>query len=170
MMSRREQAVTTITEALGIIEHTCRLRGLAGLFDLNRSIQHFFCEFLSEAYELSLIELDNIQSNFPAIDLGDEEGRRCFQVTSDKSTAKVQRTLAKYVEKRLFQQYGRITVLVLGDRQRTYKALRVPDAIEFNPEKDIIGIRELVNYVRTLRTPTLEQLATIIGAELHAGN
>ena len=52
---------------LARIDSACKIRGRAGLLDLHRSLQRFFCRFLSVAYDLDLIELDNIQPNFPAI-------------------------------------------------------------------------------------------------------
>jgi hypothetical protein len=169
-LCRHEQAIRAIAEALATIESACKLRGRAGLLDLHRSLQRFFCQFLSVAYGLNLIELDNIQSNFPAIDLGDREGRRCFQITSNKSKVKIERTLRKYFAKRLYEQYGAIAILVMGERQRTYKSLLVPVAIQFDPDTDILGLPELIKHVKTLETPTLERLAEIIAAELHIGD
>ena len=169
-LCRHEQALRTITEALARIETACRLRGRAGLLDLHRSLQRFFCQFLSVAYGLDLIELDNIQSNFPAIDLGDREGRRCFQITSNKSKDKVERTLRKYVAKRLHEQYGKITIVIMGERQRTYKSLRAAAAIQFDPDKDVLGLSELISHVKTLGTATLERLVEIVGAELNIGD
>ncbi len=114
-----------------------------------------------------MVELDNIQPNFPAIDIGDSEKRRCFQITSTKSKDKVQRTLVKYVAKKLHEQYGEITILVIGERQRVYKSLRVPAAIKFNSRKDILGLSELLKHVQTLETSALERLVEVIGKELH---
>ena len=169
-LSRHEQALKTIVEALARIDSTCKLRGRAGLLDLHRSLQRFFCQFLSAAYDLNLIELDDIQSNFPAIDLGDREGRRCFQITTSKTKEKMERTLRKYVARRLHKQYGSITILVIGERQGTYRSLRVPAAINFSADKDILGLSGLVKHVKTLETPTLERLVEIISTELHIGD
>jgi hypothetical protein len=166
-LCRQEQALKTIIDALERIQGNCKLHGLVGLLDLHRSLQRFFCQFLNEAFKLNLIELDNIQPNFPAIDLGDKGARRCFQVTSDKSKAKVQGTIKKYVKQRLHDQYGRLTIVVIGNRQKSYKGLIVPDAIQFDPGKEILGIPELVKHVKTLETPALERLVAVIGTELH---
>lgn len=130
----------------------------------------FFCRSLGEAYGLDLIELDRIQPNFPAIDLGDTKGRRCFQITSDKSGAKMQDTFDKYVEKRLHDKYDRITILVIGERQREYKTLRAPDAIRFNSEDDVLGTPEVIKHIGTLETPVLECLAEIVRTELRVGD
>ena len=104
---RQEQALHRISDALATIQNACKNRAQAGMLDLHRSIQRFFCRFLNEAYGLNLVELDNSQPNFPAIDLGDKDAQRCFQITSNNSGAKVQATLDTYVEKRLNEQYGR---------------------------------------------------------------
>ena len=109
-LSRHEQALKTIVEALARIDSTCKLRGRAGLLDLHRSLQRFFCQFLNEAYGLNLTELDNIQTNFPAIDLGDQQGHRCFQITTSKIKEKIERTLRMYAKQRLHKQYGSIRI------------------------------------------------------------
>jgi tetratricopeptide (TPR) repeat protein len=167
MISKREQALKTVIDALASLESTCRLRGLIGLLDLNRVAQHFFCRFLNEVYGLNLTELDQIQSNFPAIDLGDTNKRKCFQITSDKSGEKIQTTLDKFAEKRLYDNYGPITILVIGERQKEYKAIRIPTGIGFRPENDILGVSELVKHISTLDTLVLERLAEIVRTELN---
>ena len=106
MISVREQALKSVIDGLASIDTSCKLRGGAGLLDINRVLQHFFCRFLAEMYGLSLIELDIIQSNFPAIDLGDTNGLRSFQITTDKSGEKMQATLDKYAEKSLYEKFG----------------------------------------------------------------
>jgi hypothetical protein len=41
MISEREEALKTVIDALAHIETACRLRGPAGLLDLNRVLQLF---------------------------------------------------------------------------------------------------------------------------------
>ena len=60
--------------------------------------------------------------------------------------------------------------MVIGERQRQYKSLRVPAAIVFEPGKDILGLSELIKHAKTLETAKLEQLVEVVGAELHVGD
>lgn len=53
-----------------------------GLFDINKYCEDMFCGLLNIVYELDLINLNKIDYNFPAVDLGDYNKRTCFQVTS----------------------------------------------------------------------------------------
>jgi hypothetical protein len=87
------------------------------------------------AYGLKLIVLDRIQENHPAIDLGDPVKRHAFQVSSDGSSTKVQSTLDGFARHKLYTQYDKVQMVVIGGKQTKYTALKVPLGITFSPDK-----------------------------------
>jgi hypothetical protein len=117
-------------------------------------------------YGLSLEVMDRIQANFPAIDLGDKKAGVAFQVTVDKSGAKIQQTLNTFVTNRLSETYPRLLVLIIGRRQGQYKALTLPSGFRFDPETDVIDTGKLAKDAEKLDTPELQRLAAIFGEEL----
>jgi hypothetical protein len=163
---KRKEALDTITESLAWIRASCELRGLLGFFDNHIVSNYFFCRVLNTLHNLDLKEMDLIQSNYPAIDLGDTTNKTSFQVTSDESKPKIQYTLDKFMEKKLNKQYDHLTVLIIGKRQQTYKRLKVPKGLSFDKKKNIIDLKGLMSEIRKAKTPVLERLATVFHEEI----
>jgi hypothetical protein len=111
------------------------------------------------------VATDHIRQNFPAIDLGDVARKRSFQITSEKETAKIQGTLDTFARHGLIAQYGRVQVIVIGERQRTY-SLNVPPGMTFVWEDDIIDMPRLLKRIEALPTAKLERVAQIVRDEL----
>jgi hypothetical protein len=165
-MFKRTEALTKIADTLGAIKSSCEHRGLLHLFDNHTVAQHFFCRLLNAAYDLDLVELDNLEENFPAIDLGDKKQRIAYQVTTQKVSEKVTKTLETFDAHHLGEQFDKVKILVIGDRQNTYGAVVIPDGLKFSTEDDIIDVAGLLKYIRTLDTPHLEAIQKILAEEV----
>jgi hypothetical protein len=144
----------------------CKLRGLLHLFDSNTISHELFCRLLNEVYDLSLVQTDRIKANFPAIDLGDEVNKRCFQITTEKDGVKIQKTLDAFAHHRLSTQYGRLQILIVGDKQGSYKSVEAPAGLTFDPDTDILELRDFLKYLDTLPTDKLVRVAEIIADEI----
>jgi hypothetical protein len=166
MVFRRTESLRAITDALGRIIHACALQGLLRLFDDHVQAQHFFCRLLNAIYGLQLQEMDQIQANYPAIDLGDPTNRVAYQITADKGGDKIQQTLNGFVNHGLQASYDTLKILVVGDRQATYKTVKVPEVIQFDCDTDVMGIADLVRHLNTLPSPRLEEVEAILNQEL----
>ncbi len=166
MVFKREVALKAVVDSLALVEKSCELRGLLHLFDAHVLSHHFFCRLLNELYTLKLEVMDRIQDNYPAIDLGDTENRTAFQVTTEKTSAKVQHTLEVFARQGLQAKFSKLRVLVIGKRQERYTALLVPQGVTFDPDEDIVDIRGLVKCIERLPTPALENVAAIFSEEL----
>lgn len=97
------------------VETRCKL----GLTDLNRFLEDFFKDLLNILLDLSLRNLNEDRSNYPGMDLGDEKARIAIQVTSDRSSSKVNDTLRRISEMD-GNLYERVIVLVIRSRQSSY--------------------------------------------------
>jgi hypothetical protein len=170
MVFKRGDHLRSITEGLAWIESSCKLQGVLKLFDNHVLAQHFFCRLLNSVYCLQLKPMDQIQANYPAIDLGDSTSRVAYQITTERVAAKVQHTLDKFIEHSLDKRYDDLRILVIGERQATYKSVVVPAPLQFDCDRNITGIRELSKYIETLDTERLDELQAIFTEELkHAG-
>jgi hypothetical protein len=163
---KRTEALTAIADALGAIKSSCEHRGLLHLFDNHTVAQHFFCRLLNAAYDLDLVELDNLEENFPAVDLGDMKKRIAYQITTQKASEKVTKTLKTFYQHNLDAQFDTLKILVIGDRQKTYDAVEIPDNLKFSTADDIIDIAGLLKHIRTLDTAHLEALQRILAEEV----
>lgn len=166
MVFKREDALKSITDGLAWIAASCETRGLLHLFDSNTLAHHFFCRLLNELYGLKLEVMDRIVANFPAIDLGDAENRRAYQITTEKSGPKVQQTLDTFVRHGLQARFDKLQVLVIGKKQARYTALTIPQGISFDPEEDILDHSNLVADTEALPTLSLQEVAHVFDEEL----
>lgn len=165
MALRKEDLIKTITSGLSWLTSQCKLRASLHLFDIHTYSQDFFCQLLNEVYELNLIETDKLKCNFPAIDLGDEAGKRCFQVTSDGDKDKVQYTLDAYVKHGLHDRFGKLQVIVIGERKGRY-TLVVPPELLFDWHEDVIDTERLLRIVADFDVEKLERVAAIVRREM----
>ncbi|WP_375492988.1 SMEK domain-containing protein [uncultured Nostoc sp.] len=168
-MLRQEQLQKKISDGLAILEFSLENRGLIGLFDQNIVAQSFFAKLLNIIYGYDLINLDTVDKNSPGIDLGDNYRRIAFQVTSTKTSAKVQETLRKFFEKERYKQYDNLKILILGKKQKTYKqSFDTREIFTFEAETDIIDLKDLVKQLPSLSLYNLQVLSHLIDAEFLA--
>ncbi|MAX35782.1 MAG: hypothetical protein CME33_04340 [Gimesia sp.] len=180
MLYKREKLLRTICNSLTWIKTVCELESLLHLFNIHTISEHFFCRFLNEAYDLSLIDLNKVTQNYPALDLGDAAKRMAFQVTSNGNRTKIQSTLDRcdpnYKTKNgnqpkiSIKDYDHIRFIVFGKKQKRYTTLKWNPKLTFDPQKDILDIKDLVKHADSLTTPKLNALVQIISQELTVGS
>ena len=68
---------------LSVLRYIFKSRSKQGLFDLNKKAEPFFMRLLNLTYSWGLKDLNKIQNNYPAIDLGDNTNGICIQVDFD---------------------------------------------------------------------------------------
>ncbi len=167
-MLEREQLLKLIVARLSWLATECELRGFLHLFDANTISHELFRRLLNELFGLQLIQTDQISQNFPAIDLGDEVNRQAFQVTTEHDGAKVQKTVDTYVKHGLSNRYGHLRIQVIGRKQKSYKTVKVPDGVDFDPEVDVVDLRDLLLAIEKQDTEKLRAIAKIIDEEIKA--
>ena len=76
--------------------------------------------------------------NYPAIDLGDEEERIAFQITTNKDSQKVKDTIAKFIKYRLYEKYDKLIIFIIGKKQDSYTGtFDTQSKFTFNKDVDI---------------------------------
>ncbi|OWK35480.1 SMEK domain-containing protein [Fimbriiglobus ruber] len=166
MVLKRTHALTFVADGLSLIKASCEQRGILGLFDNHKVAQHFFCQLLNAAYGLELVEMDRIQDNFPAIDLGDFNAKIAYQITATKRGDKVQNALDTFIRHQLNEKFTSLRILILGDRQQTYNRVKVPQGLLFSVDSDIIDIGNLLTHIATLDTVRIEEIQKILNQEM----
>ena len=102
------------------------------LFDVNVVAEDFFAALLNEIYGYSLVNLNHTDLNKAAIDLGDVGKRVAVQVTSERTKTKIQKTVNKFVDHGLEDEYDTLKIVIIGDRTGAYATLDVPSGIPFS--------------------------------------
>lgn len=166
MVLTREAALKTVVDGISWLDSQARLRGTIHLFDSHTIVQEVFRQLLNEMHDLQLVVTDNIRHNFPAIDLGDETRKRAFQITAETKSKKVQDTLDAYARHNLAPRFGRLQVIMIGDRQGAYGTLTVPPNMSFSWEEDVIDTKALVRQINELSTEKLVRVAEVVRKEI----
>ena len=128
---------------------------MANRYNINIRAESFFIPILKCLFDCpNLINL-NIEEgkNFSGLDLGDEEKRIAFQVTSDASSSKIIDCLNKFSSggDPLSTKFDRLVIFILQNRQETYQSKKIFSLVEeikgknsnfqFNTDVDIIDFR-----------------------------
>lgn len=136
------------------------------LFDVNVVAEDFFAALLNEIYGYSLVNLNHTDLNKAAIDLGDVGKRVAVQVTSERTKTKIQKTVNKFVDHGLEDEYDTLKIVIIGDRTGAYATLDVPSGIPFSGKNDVVDIAGLMSDINRLDVPALERIADVIRRDL----
>lgn len=88
-----------IIKWLGWLKNEVELNNSLNLTDINRGAEDFYCGLLNLVYGYNLKNINILDLNAAAIDLGDSEKRIAIQVTSTSALAKTKYTVEKFIEK-----------------------------------------------------------------------
>ncbi len=149
---RSEHQIKRCSELLyKLCDDVQRLNSL-NYYDSNISSEGFFIHLLNIIFNWNLKNENFTAKNVPAIDLADKENRIAIQVTSNDSAAKIRKTLKCYREKKLYEQYDRLIIIVIKKRKQ-YTAefdSAVQDQFDFDKGKDIFTIDKLIQKIQDL--------------------
>lgn len=150
---------------LSVLRYIFKSKSKHGHYDLNKAAENFFRDFLNLAFDYELINVNDISSNYAAIDLGDLNGRLCIQVTADNSSTKIKESLKKFEKYKLSVDYDRFVMLLLTEKKGYITDFPVK-SINFNPENDIWDIDDLLEKIEKLKLEKKSALAALLSKEM----
>ena len=163
-MLTRGYLIGQIVDDLSSIAHQAKQRARLHLFDVHTHVEEFVKEVLNRALDLSLKNLNTENANNPGLDLGDSARGWAFQVTADKSTAKVRDTLENIGSEQR-KTYPNIRILVIGEKQGSYSFAGEPFASAgFTPEM-VWDFNDVCARVMSLPIDTLMDLGAYVSGE-----
>jgi len=161
-MLKKHDLINFIAQHLARLKATVATLNAVHFFDLNVVAEDFFVDLLNAVYGYSLVNLNHTDLNKAAIDLGDSHARLAVQVTSQRTTTKVQKTLDKFAEHGLGTDYSTLKVVIIGDRTGNYPTLTVPNGVTFSGSTDVIDIDRLMKDISALEITQLEAVAAVV--------
>jgi hypothetical protein len=163
-MLTRGHLIGQIVDDLAGIAAQAKQRARLHLFDIHTHIEDFAKEVLNRALGLGLSNLNAKRSNNPGLDLGDATNGWAFQVTADKSGAKVKETLEKIDEDQR-ARYPNIRILVIGEKQSSYTFTGEPyESFGFKPEM-VWDFNDVCSHIMSLSIDALVDLASYVSSE-----
>jgi len=153
-----------IIDSLSNVAQQVDTRCTLGLTDLNKYLEDFFLFILNESLKLDLVNCNDERSNAPGIDLLDSAKGIAFQITSTKTSKKVNDTLRKAGE--LEDPPNKIYILVIGKKQSSY-SLKKKLCKPFNfKTKNIWDINSLSKKLIELPIDSLQIIYDYVRKEL----
>lgn len=143
-----------------------------GRLDVNLISEDAWIPILKEVYQCpNLINLNRKHRNFPGIDLGDEQDRVAFQVTSSTDIDKVKSTLEQFKKRNYKNAFDELYIFTLRTKQKSYSQEAIDKAIDgdirFDAKKHIIDPGDILSEITGLRLPAQERMLlefrTILG-------
>jgi hypothetical protein len=134
-----------------------------GLTDLPKLSENLVAALMKELLDFRSIRNLNAEekTNFPGIDLADDERRIAVQVTATASLHKIKTTIATVLRHSLETQYPRVILFVLTEKQATYSQSALDTAcagrIEFLAGRDVLDYRDLLRAAATAHPVALQR-------------
>lgn len=140
---RRENVLKILAERFATFSNVVTIQNKAGFNDINKSAERLFIDVLNIAYNLRLRDMNAIQDNYPAIDLGDYGSRTCIQVTSESTNQKFRKTIAKFKDNQLDRDFDKLVFLIISNKD----TCSLTDS-EINTS--VINLNDLYKVIATL--------------------
>lgn len=118
-MITRGYFIGEIIDELAGIAYQVESRCALGLTDLNIFLENFFKEILNKVMGINMQNLNTERSNAPGLDIGDNLSKVAFQITSQKTSAKINETLKAVLAKGA-TDYDQILICIIGHKQKSY--------------------------------------------------
>ncbi|MGV3696978.1 SMEK domain-containing protein [Flavobacterium sp.] len=148
-MLTRGIIIGKVVDDLASLKYQIETRNKLGQFDLSKFCEDFIRELMNTVYKLNLKNLNTTRSNVPGIDLGDEKNKIAFQVTSQKTSAKINDTLSAITQDQK-SKYTIINVIIIGEKQTSY-TLNTALTSEFNfTETNILDLDDILRQIVVL--------------------
>ncbi|QXA94182.1 Uncharacterised protein [Citrobacter braakii] len=163
-MITRGYFIGQIIDELTSITDKIKNRAKLGLTDIHIHLEDFYKDILNITLDLNLKNLNQERINSPGLDLGDMAKKIAFQITGDKTSAKVNETLEKASS--YTTSYKKIRILTLQNKQSSYTIdEELSKSFEFTKE-DIWDVNDVLNKVMHLDIDKLQKLSELISKEV----
>jgi hypothetical protein len=121
--------------------------------DINLVSETILIPLLAEVYGYE--DLENLNDtegeNYPGIDLGDKAARVAIQVTATANSEKVKDTLRTFVKYRLYEQYDKLIIYILTEKQQSYSGRGYQEIAQgkfvFDKDTDILDANDVLRQV-----------------------
>ena len=111
--------------------------------------------------------------NYPGIDLGDKDARVAIQVTATANSEKVKDTLRTFVKYKLYEQYDRIIIYILTEKQQSYSGKGYQEITRgkfvFDKETDILDASDVLRQIKGFQIDKARRIKQFLEANFADG-
>lgn len=133
--------------------------GKLGLLNVNNYCEGFVMRLLNIIFDYQMRNLNHLQMNFPGLDIGSESDGIAFQITSDKTSGKVNETLSTVLKFKHYAKFQKIKIFMLTGKQNKYSiSIDTNHHFLFNSDADILDFDDILKEIKNC---TIERLSDI---------
>jgi hypothetical protein len=167
MAVARKVSMESIIRRLAYVKSEIEISTPQNLTDINIYSENFFRDFLNLIWGFKLQNINIGDRNSAAIDLGDSVSKVAVQVTSTNEFSKIEKTVVKFNEKKLYEKYDKLKVLIIG-RRKQYKKRTVgePHGYEFDIVNDVWDVSKLIEFVGNKGSEEILEIQRFLEAEV----
>jgi hypothetical protein len=163
----RQDYQKSIINSLSWLSTEVSLSNSLNFTDINVHSEYFYRDLLNLAFSYTLENINILEPNTAAIDLGDSQNKFAIQVTSTSSLAKTKKTVAKFIEKKLYEKYERLVILNITEKT-DHKDSKVGDSnYELDTKKDIWDMKTLVALFNNFNDDKLKLVSDFLNKSLY---
>jgi hypothetical protein len=145
MYLSKDRMMDSISEQLISLSKFVRIQNQIGYTDINTGVEDLFCLLLNMIHGIQLKNMNELKSNYPAIDLADKNARLCFQVTSENTKKKVESTIDKFKEHNLNDDYDWLVFLIISDKNKP----KIDRIESFGI--DVLDVKDLILQIKNIQ-------------------
>jgi hypothetical protein len=144
----RQDLMDNIIEKLTFVKAKVEVSNPLNLTDVNIISENFYRDLLNLVFGYRLKNINKIVQNAASIDLGDEDNKICFQVTSTSTLTKSKKTVDGFIAKNYHEKYDRLVILNIVSKSK-HQDPKIGDAAkyELNTKDDIWDVSSLLKEI-----------------------
>lgn len=147
-MTKKQQYITAIINLLSRIPPVVEASNKPNLTDVNNFSEDFYAQILNLVYDYNLVNENEFNANAAAIDLRDKTNKIAIQVTSTSTLNKTRKTVEKFIENNLFNEYTRLIVLNIVKKSKHQDKKIGNKQFSIDSEKDIWDINDILRDIK----------------------
>jgi hypothetical protein len=163
----RQDYQKSIIKSLTWLSTQVSVNNKLNLTDINVHSENFYRDLLNLAFGYNLVNINIINPNAAAIDLGDVDKKFAIQVTSTSALSKTRLTVAKFIEKGLHKQYDHLVILNITTKTAHAAANVGDDTYSLNTKDDIWDIGNLAVMINNLKLSKIQEINNFLNQQLY---
>ncbi|OFY86999.1 MAG: hypothetical protein A3K10_16165 [Bacteroidetes bacterium RIFCSPLOWO2_12_FULL_31_6] len=140
-----------------------------GLVDINHYCENFVTLLLNHLQNEVFVNLNNEQKNYPGIDLGSKKSKIAYQITSQKKSTKIDKTVATIIDQEGYDDYNHLKFFILTNKQKSYsKEYDLGGFMKFNPKEDVVDFDWYLDEIQNKPAAYLKEVLEITDSEIES--